>query len=117
MTAAGHLRMAVCALRTACGEETPMNPAPLRVLIVDDDPDTRGNLCDILELDDYQVQTAGSVAEALNRKDWDRLAAILLDRRLRDGTAEHLLPRQHEGAPDAAVLSVTGYSDLQGAIA
>ncbi len=94
-----------------------MNPAPLRVLIVDDDPDTRGNLCDILELDDYQVQTAGSVAEALNRKDWDLLAAILLDRRLPDGTAEDLLPRLKERAPDAAVLIVTGYSDLQGAIA
>ena len=29
-----------------------------RVLIVDDDADTRRNLCDILELDDFQVETA-----------------------------------------------------------
>jgi PAS domain S-box-containing protein len=94
-----------------------MKPANLRVLVVDDDPDTRGNLCDILELDDYKVETAGSVAEALGRKDWDRLAAVLLDRRLPDGTAEDLLPRLKERAPDVAVLIVTGYADLEGAIA
>jgi PAS domain S-box-containing protein len=87
------------------------------VLVVDDDPDTRANLCDILELDDHHVETAGSVAEVLARTDWDRFAAILLDRRLPDGNAEDLLPRLRALAPDAAILIVTGYSDLQGAIA
>jgi PAS domain S-box-containing protein len=90
--------------------------APLRVLVVDDDQDTRANLCDILALDDHEVETAGSVAEALDRTDWRRLAAILLDRRLPDGTAEDLLPRLRQLAPDAAILIVTGYSDLEGAI-
>jgi PAS domain S-box-containing protein len=84
---------------------------------VDDDPDTRSNLCDILQLDDHEVETAGSVAEVLGRTNWDRIAAILLDRRLPDGTAEDLLPSLRKRAPDAAVLIVTGYSDLQGAIA
>jgi PAS domain S-box-containing protein len=90
---------------------------PLRVLVVDDDPDTRANLRDILEMDDHCVETAGSVAELLARSDWSGLAAILLDRKLPDGTAEDLLPRLHLLAPDAAVLIVTGYADLEGAIA
>jgi PAS domain S-box-containing protein len=94
-----------------------MSPALMRVLVVDDDPDTRANLCDILELDDYRVETAGSVAEVLRRDDWGRLDAVLLDRRLPDGSAEDLLPRLRRLAPDAAVLVVTGYADLQGAIA
>jgi two-component system sensor kinase FixL len=89
----------------------------LRVLVVDDDPDTRANLCDILEMDNLQVETAGSVAEVLGRNSWSEFAAILLDRKLPDGTAEELLPRLRQLAPDAAVLIVTGYSDLQGAIA
>src|SRR5579872_1381240 len=89
---------------------------PLNVLVVDDDPDTRSNLCDILELDGHRVETAGSVAEVLQREDWSRIGAILLDRRLPDGTAEDLLPRLHVLAPEAAVLIVTGYADLQGAI-
>jgi PAS domain S-box-containing protein len=90
---------------------------PQHVLVVDDDPDTRANLCDILELDEHRVETAGSVAEVLAREDWDRVAAILLDRRLPDGNAEDLLPRLRALAPDAAILIVTGYADLQGAIA
>jgi PAS domain S-box-containing protein len=88
-----------------------------RVLIVDDDADTRSNLCDILELDQFQIETAGTVAEALDRTDWDRISAVILDRRLPDGNAEELLPRLRNLAPEAAVLIVTGYADLQGAIA
>jgi two-component system, LuxR family, sensor kinase FixL len=89
----------------------------LRVLVVDDDADTRNNLCDILELDNFRVETAGTVAEALRRRDWDCFAAILLDRRLPDGNAEEMLPRLRELAPEASILIITGYADLQGAIA
>jgi hypothetical protein len=91
-------------------------PMPLKVLVIDDDADTRLNLCDILELDQHQVETAGTAAEALGRRDWTSFSAILLDRRLPDGTAEELLPRVKALAPDAAILIVTGYADLQGAI-
>src|SRR6516165_1390575 len=87
------------------------------VLVVDDDPDTRSNLCDILELDDYRIETAGTAAEVLRRSDWNRVGAILLDRRLPDGDAEELLPRLRQLAREAAILIVTGYADLQGAIA
>jgi signal transduction histidine kinase len=89
----------------------------VHVLVVDDDPDTRSNLCDILGLDDYEVETAGSVGDVLARGDWDRVSTVLLDRLLPDGNAEDLLPRLKELAPHADVLIVTGHSDLQGAIA
>jgi DNA-binding NtrC family response regulator len=91
--------------------------APAHILVVDDDADARANLCDILELDDYRVETAGSLAEALDREDWSPYVAVLLDRKLPDGTAEEALPRLRQLAPGAAVLIVTGYSDLHGAIA
>ncbi|HEY7426854.1 MAG TPA: response regulator, partial [Gemmataceae bacterium] len=91
--------------------------AEFRVLVVDDDADTRRNLGDILELDDFQVETAGTAAEVLKRNDWQRISAILLDRRLPDGNAEELLPRLRQLAPEAAILIVTGFADLQGAIA
>lgn len=89
----------------------------LAILVIDDDADTRANLHDILELDAHRVETAGSIAEALQRPRWDHYAAILLDRRLPDGTAEEFLPRLKELAPDAAVIIVTGYADLQSTIA
>jgi PAS domain S-box-containing protein len=88
-----------------------------RVLVVDDDADTRSNLCDILALDNFPVDTAGTAAEVLRRNDWDRVSAVLLDRRLPDGDAEQLLPQLRQLAPHTAILIVTGYADLQGAIA
>ncbi len=91
--------------------------ALIRVLVVDDDEDTRANLCDILELDGYVVEMAGSAAEALHRQSWSDLTAILLDRKLPDGNAEELLPRLKLLAPHSAILIITGYSDLEGAIA
>ena len=51
------------------------------------------------------------------RDDWAQVDAIILDRRLPDGTAEELLPRLRRLAPAAAILVVTGYADVQGAVA
>lgn len=89
---------------------------PFLVLVIEDDPDTRANLCDILELDGYRVETAGSVAEALNRTNWSEITAIILDYRLPDGSAETLLPRLRALAPKAAVIVSTGVGGLSGAI-
>jgi PAS domain S-box-containing protein len=89
----------------------------LDILVIEDDADARENLRDILELDEHRVTTAGTAAEALRREDWSRYAAVILDRRLPDATADTLLPRLQAAAPEAAVIIVTGYSDLQGAIA
>jgi len=84
---------------------------------VEDDEDTRANLCDILELDDFQVDAVGTVAEALASRDWSDVAMVILDRRLPDGSAEELLPRLKRLAPDADVIVATGFADLDGAIA
>src|ERR1017187_2002339 len=91
-------------------------PPPLHVLVVEDDEDTRANLCDILELDGYRVETAGTVSEALDRNNWADISTIILDYRLPDGSAETLLPRLRELAPKAAVIVSTGVGGLSGAI-
>ena len=89
---------------------------PLLVLVIEDDPDTRANLCDILEMDGYRVEMAGTVAEALNRNDWSAITTIILDYKLPDGSAETLLPRLRELAPKAAVIVSTGVAGIDGAI-
>ncbi|MGP0067303.1 MAG: PAS domain S-box protein [Isosphaeraceae bacterium] len=86
------------------------------VLVVEDDRDTRANLRDILELDDYRVEEAATAAEALEERDWSGYLAILLDRRLPDGTAADVLPRLRRLAPESAVIVVTGHGDVDGAI-
>jgi signal transduction histidine kinase len=90
--------------------------SPFLVLVVDDDGDTRENLRDILELDNYQVEAAETAAEALQRNNWTSISAILLDRKLPDSSAEALLPQLKQLAPEAAIMIVTGYTDLEGAI-
>jgi signal transduction histidine kinase len=91
--------------------------APLHILVVDDDADTRTSLSDVLALDDYHVETAGTMAQALDRRDWGSLDVAILDRKLPDDSAEELLPRLKQLAPRVAVIIVTGYGDLEGAIA
>ncbi|QDU60861.1 Sensor histidine kinase TmoS [Planctomycetes bacterium Pan216] len=87
-----------------------------RILVIDDDEDTREVLQDLLELDGYFVASAPTAAEALRIATANEQFAILLDRRLPDGNAEELLPRLKEVAPAAAIIIVTGYADLGGAL-
>lgn len=89
---------------------------PSHVLVVEDDPAARENLRDILELDHYDVDTADSIADSLRDRDWSSLLAILLDRRLPDGTADDLLPELKKLAPGAAVIVITGYADIESAV-
>src|SRR5262249_59216932 len=86
------------------------------VVVVDDEADSRTNLSDILEMDGYRVETAATAAQVLARPDWSCLDAVVLDRKLPDGSAEELLPQLKRLAPQAAVIIVTGYADLQGAV-
>ncbi len=91
-------------------------PIEFKVLVVEDDRDARANIADILELDGYRADLAGTVREALDRTNWDDYAAILLDRRLPDGSSEDLVPRLKERAPQVALIIVTGYGDIGNAI-
>ncbi len=93
------------------------NSKPLTVLIVDDDAGTRSSLRRILKLDGYDAEEADSVAAALDRDNWADYFAILLDRRLPDGTADALLPQLRKLAPEASILIVTGNADVESSIA
>jgi len=93
-----------------------IQPRQIDILVVEDDADTRQSLQEILELDDYRVETAGSIAEVLRQNDCSRFAVVLLDRKLPDGMADEFLPRLQELAPQAAVIVITGYADLNSAL-
>jgi PAS domain S-box-containing protein len=95
------------------------NDDTLTILVIEDDADTRANVCDILELDGYAAVTAATFAEAIDRSDWDSIAAILMDRLLPDGNAEAMLPRFRQllsKTPTIPIVIITGFPDVQGAI-
>jgi PAS domain S-box-containing protein len=86
-----------------------------RILVIEDDPDAQANLRDILEMDDFAVETAQSMAQVLSGSHAE-VEVIVLDRRLPDGNALDYLPRLRQQVPDASVVIVTAHSDLEGAI-
>ena len=94
-----------------------MKDRELAILIVDDQPDLVRSARRILRLDGYRVDTATSIAELMDRENWSDYFAILLDRRLADGTIDRFLPQLAELAPDAALIVATAYIDLDGAMA
>jgi PAS domain S-box-containing protein len=100
---------------TALDSESNTVDQPL-VFVVDDDNDTRDNLRDILELDGYEIAEASCSRELFALPGWDRVALILLDRKLPDGSPEQLLPKIRKRAPQASVIIVTGYGDVATAV-
>lgn len=87
-----------------------------KVLVVEDDADTCENLCDMLQLDGYQVECVAMARETLAKDSLDDCGAIILDRKLSNATADDLLPRLRSIAPHAYVIVTTVYADLDGAI-
>lgn len=94
-----------------------MTEQQFAVLIVDDQPDSVSSIRRILRLDGYRVDTASSMSELFNRDSWSNYFAILLDRRMRDGTADQILQRLTKLAPGTAIIVVTAYADLEGTLA
>src|SRR6478609_9040963 len=86
------------------------------IVVVDDDEDTRLNLCDILDLDGYRVEVADTARQLFARQRWEDVALVLLDRKLPDGTPQEIVPRIRREAPHVATIIVTGYADIEGAI-
>jgi two-component system, LuxR family, sensor kinase FixL len=87
------------------------------VLIIEDDRGNRESLRRILKLDGYRVDAAECFADAFARENWADYFAVLLDRKLPDGTADEWLPRLREQAPEAGLIIITAFVDLDGAIA
>jgi signal transduction histidine kinase len=87
-----------------------------KILIVEDDVDTRNNLFDILELNGYQADTATTAEEAVERAEQADYEIILMDWNLPDYTADNLLPELRRLVPDASIIIATGSSEIENAI-
>lgn len=87
---------------------------PLRVMVVDDDPDQRQLICDAIQMhyagqSDTEITALGSAKECL-RHDVRNFDAILLDYQLPDMSGLAVLD-QIVSQSDTAVIFVTGHND------
>jgi two-component system OmpR family response regulator len=85
-----------------------MQPAKCRILYVDDHEDTSYMLTYLLGQSDYEVATASSMAEALNRIRNEKFDLYILDKRLPDGSGLDLCRKLNEATPDIPVIFYTG---------
>ncbi len=87
-----------------------------KILIVEDDIDARSNMQDILSLDDFEVKTANSCLEAIRMLDSETFDAVIVDWKLPDTNADHLIPIIVEHLPQAPVIVVTGFRDFDASV-
>jgi phosphoserine phosphatase RsbU/P len=86
------------------------------ILVVDDDRDFLGVICQILEKKGYAVKTAPSAAEAVAVLKEQFCNAAILDISLPDADGTELLSHVLELRPDIIAIMLTGHSSVQNAI-
>ena len=86
---------------------------PIRILIVDDDPDHAETLADALEMGGYRclaVHSGQAGIEALAKEHWD---VVLTDLVMADRSGLEVLKEAQVLAPQAAVLMLTGHASWE----
>lgn len=92
--------------RVPVGERTPASvPRPPFILAVDDSPDMRAMLREVLELAGYEVATAGSSAQALTVMS-DRVPDVLITDLIMPGMSGFSLRSHMLRRPDLAPVPV-----------
>jgi len=86
------------------------------ILIVDDDEAILDVIKDILELKGYNVDTARTGQEAIQKTRAKYYNLALLDIKLPDMEGTHLLSRIHKDIPKMMKIMITGYASLENAV-
>jgi DNA-binding response OmpR family regulator len=99
-----------------------MTPTELRVahriLLVDDDGAVRAMMSQGLERKGFEVATAASVTEALRRITTESFDVLITDLHMPDpGDGFTVVTAMRHSQPDALTLLVSGYPDVQSAMA
>ena len=94
----------------------PSTPAHFSLLVVDDEPDLRTLYELTLAREGYDIETAGSVEEALAHLHDRTFSAVITDMRLPDGTGLDLLRRLEEGARREKAIVITAYGSAENAV-
>jgi putative two-component system response regulator len=83
----------------------------VRVLLVDDEEAIRLSLSTFLTRSGYEVDTAASAAQALEKLDTGRYSLMLSDIRMPGMTGVELVPRALASNPDLAIVMLTAVND------
>ena len=87
-----------------------------RILVVDDAPDTLELLQRNLNSQGYRVFTAPNVAEAIKVLKTERVALVITDLKMPEGSGLDLIRHVRENMRDTEVMMITGYPTINGAV-
>jgi len=88
-----------------------------RLLVVDDDPNTRAGLRDLLSLMGYHIEEAGSGHEALSLLESEPYDLVILDMRMPGMDGIETMQRARQMRPDLLIVVLTAHATLESAIA
>lgn len=86
------------------------------ILVVEDDSDLRGALCDTLELAGYKVSSTDQGQSALDKLANEKVGLLLSDLQMRPMDGHTLLKKAKALLPDLPVLIMTAFGTVQGAV-
>jgi DNA-binding NtrC family response regulator len=87
-------------------------PDPVRILIVDDEPEMRALLVDELGREGYDVTQAGDGAEAVLACRAGQFDVILMDKNMPGPSGLDLLPGFRRTCPRARIIMMTAFGDV-----
>jgi DNA-binding NtrC family response regulator len=103
---------------TAPDRDRPTGAAAIRpkVLVVDDDTDLLSALSQLLETEGYQVATAATAEDALERFREETYHVVLTDLQLPGRNGIALVKALHESSPATRCVLITGHGSIRSAV-
>ncbi len=87
-----------------------------QVLVIDDNPDIKDGLVDVLAVNGYEVQITHTGKEGLLLMEQHHFDLVLLDVRLPDQSGLEVLKQIKHKAPEKVVIMVSGYGSIENAV-
>lgn len=87
-----------------------------KILVVDDEEVTRLSLAEILSLEGYQVASASSGEEALQKLEKEAFDLVLADLVMKEVDGLQVMEAAKKLSPDTVVIMLTAYGTLESAI-
>ena len=90
-----------------------MSAAPIKVLVVDDEPGILSALKRVLRRDGYEILAASSAKEGLRILGDHDVQVILSDQRMPEMSGTEFLSRVRDLYPETIRIILSGYTDLE----
>jgi DNA-binding NtrC family response regulator len=87
-----------------------------RILLIDDDKNIVSSFKEILELHDYEIETANTAKDGIKTAKAGKFNLALLDMKLPDMEGTELLEILQKDCPNMLKIMVTGFASLENAV-